>query len=264
MIVRKGARRMSEIPPDVLAELNSGRIATVNLVEWLAVDQPLLLRNVLAQTNQAHQYPTLAEHLAVIDKPTASKWERAIGQALVPLAAPGTPFWAHISGHVSDTVRMWATHSAVHPAHAPTLPDVAEAIRPFAADPHFGVREGAWFVARPRFADDLPAAIDLLRPWTLSPDANIRRFAAECLRPRGVWCKHIDALKRDPTPGLPLLEPLRADPAKYVQDSVANWLNDAAKDHPTWVLTVTQRWLDEAGQYPVTQRIVARARRSMA
>jgi hypothetical protein len=43
---RKGAARIALIPPQVLEALNAGRIPTVNLNEFLALDLALLARNV--------------------------------------------------------------------------------------------------------------------------------------------------------------------------------------------------------------------------
>ena len=47
----------------------------------------------------------------------------------------------------------------------------------------------------------------------------------------------------DPTPILPVLEALRGDPEEYVRRSVANNLNDIAKDHPDTVASIAESWL---------------------
>jgi len=49
-------------------------------------------------------------------------------------------------------------------------------------------------------------------------------------------------LKKDPTPILPLLENLKNDPNEWVRRSVANNLNDIAKDHPDLLCDIAQRW----------------------
>jgi 3-methyladenine DNA glycosylase AlkC len=142
------------------------------------------------------------------------------------------------------------------------LPAKLDALRRFAADPHFGVREIAWTAMRDEVAGAVDEAVALLRPWVLDPNENIRRFASELTRPRGVWCAHIEPLKAEPWRGLPLLEPLKADPSRYVQKSVANWLNDAAKTQPQWVDEVCDRWSRES-KAASTQYIARRARRSI-
>jgi len=169
--------------------------------------------------------------------------------------------------HRSDTVRGWACF-ALATTSADDLDAVLEASRPFADDAHFGVREWAWLAARPLVTRDIEASIGRLRPWTADPSERIRRFASEVTRPRGVWCAHIRALKEEPQHGLPVLEPMRAfepmraDPARYVQDSVGNWLNDAVKSRPDWVRSLCTRWAAEASG-PETARIIKRATRSL-
>ena len=105
-------------------------------------------------------------------------------------------------------------------------------------------------------------SIPLMAQWAESDNPNIRRFSCEALRPRGVWCMHIEALKETPEIYLPVLEKLRADPSRYVQDSVGNWLNDASKSRPDFVAAVCERWEKES-QIKETQYIIKKASRTI-
>ena len=87
---------------------------------------------------------------------------------------------------------------------------------------------------------------EILSKWTNNEDENIRRFASEATRPRGVWCEHIEELKQNPELGLTILEPLKSDKAKYVQDSVGNWLNYASKTQPDFVKNLCEKWKKES------------------
>jgi 3-methyladenine DNA glycosylase AlkC len=80
-----------------------------------------------------------------------------------------------------------------------------------------------------------------LERWTQDPSHHVRRLVSEGSRPRLPWGLQLKALVQDPSPTLPLLRALQDDPSEYVRRSVANHLNDIAKDHPALVA----QWLAE-------------------
>jgi 3-methyladenine DNA glycosylase AlkC len=166
-----------------------------------------------------------------------------------------------LATHASDVARCWAAQWVT--LSGLPLPAQLEAVRRFAADPHFGVREIAWMAVRDAVIESLDEALALLQPWVSDADPNIRRFASELTRPRGVWCAQIDALKTEPWRALPLIEPLRADPSRYVQNSVANWLNDASKSQGEWVDKLCARWVAESDTAE-TRYIAKRAMRTLS
>jgi 3-methyladenine DNA glycosylase AlkC len=251
---RKGARTRADVPPDILADLNRGRIETATLPEGLAIDFAELMRHALPDAGE----PAVARLAALAGEGITRRMAEAGGIAFAHLGHDG---FDRLAGHASDTVRGWAAYLL---AAAPdlSLSDRLERIRRLADDAHFGVREWAWLAVRPSLAADLENAVALLSAWTADPSERLRRFASEAIRPRGVWCAHIKALKQNPELALPILEPLRADPAAYVQDSVGNWLNDAAKDRPDWVQALCDRWMRESSG-AATARICKRAVRSI-
>lgn len=262
-VKRKGVRRIKDIPVDVLEQLNRGEIETANLVEWLAVDQKLLLKNLLIESQRTAYLQPILNQVDALSKPTVNSINQTIGETLFKLTVEHNDqeFLSTISGHTADLVRCWATYT-IGKDEELGIADSLEQIRVFAADKHFGVREISWMAVRKKITDNLKQSIMILAEWTKSHDENIRRFATEAIRPRGVWSAHIDELKDTPEQALSILEPLRSDSAKYVQDSVANWLNDASKTQPDFVQELCNRWLNESDTKE-TQYIVKKALRTI-
>lgn len=100
----------------------------------------------------------------------------------------------------------------------------------------------AEFAIRPFLAADTPRALAIMTRWAGSDDEHVRRLASEGSRPRLPWAARVPALKSDPTLAAPILETLKADSSLYVRKSVANHLNDIAKDRPDWLLDRLQTW----------------------
>lgn len=84
--------------------------------------------------------------------------------------------------------------------------------------------------------------------WAGDESEHVRRLVSEGTRPRLPWGRQLPPFIADPSPVLPLLERLKDDPSEYVRRSVANNLNDIAKDHPEVVLKVAKAWLRGAGK----------------
>ena len=247
------SRGVADIAPARLALLNGGCVASATLTEGLAIDFAQLLAAAVPGIGAARLDRMRALAADGITRRMALAAQLLL-DAQVDLAV--------LQAHPSDTVRGW-TCFAIAAQAGLTLPQQLAAMRPLADDGHFGVREWAWLALRPHLAAHLDEVIALLAPWTADPSERVRRFACEALRPRGVWCAHIARLKAQPQLALPVLQALRADPAVYVQDSVANWLNDAARSEPDWVRSVCAQWLQESPA-TATQRICKRALRSIS
>lgn len=103
--------------------------------------------------------------------------------------------------------------------------------------------------------------LSTLQTWTGDPSQHVRRLVSEGSRPRLPWAMRLPAFIEDPAPILPLLEALKHDKEEYVRRSVANNLNDIAKDHPETVARIAARWRKNASKD--TERLVRHACRTL-
>nr|WP_275116098.1 DNA alkylation repair protein [Aliiroseovarius subalbicans] len=117
------------------------------------------------------------------------------------------------------------------------------------------------FDVRPFLDADLPRAMGHVTRWAQDENEHLRRLASEGTRPRLPWGMQLKGLIADPAPILPVLDALRDDPSEYVRRSVANNLNDIAKDHPDLVARIAADWLVDAS--PARVKLVRHACRTL-
>ncbi|MCG3205442.1 MAG: putative protein YhaZ [Elusimicrobia bacterium] len=98
------------------------------------------------------------------------------------------------------------------------------------------------FAVRPFIQRDQKKMMRILLQWSKDKDPHVRRLASEGCRPRLPWGLRLNGLIEDPSPILPILKNLKADPSLYVRKSVANNLNDLSKDHPNLVISLARDW----------------------
>jgi 3-methyladenine DNA glycosylase AlkC len=87
-------------------------------------------------------------------------------------------------------------------------------------------------------------SLELIKVWTQDQSQHVRRLCSEGIRPRLPWAMQLKSFIKDPSPVIEILTLLKNDPAMYVRRSVANCLNDIAKDHPDIVTSTLEQWQD--------------------
>ena len=105
------------------------------------------------------------------------------------------------------------------------------------------------FSIRTPLRDDTEATLAVLKGWAADENVHVRRLVSEGTRPRLPWSFRLRTFQDDPAPVVALLEVLKDDPVEYVRRSVANNLNDIAKDHPAVVVEVAKRWWIDADDH---------------
>ena len=106
----------------------------------------------------------------------------------------------------------------------------------------FTQKSSSEFAIRSFLLSDPERVMRQMGIWSQHPNEHVRRLASEGCRPRLPWGVSLPIFKHDPTLVISVLDRLKADPSLYVRKSVANNLNDIAKDHPTVVLEAVRRW----------------------
>ena len=161
----------------------------------------------------------------------ADRLEAALGAPVDPLA-PSTPT-AH-----DDGLRGWCLWAAGEFVARRGIDHPARALAALHA---FTQRFTAEWAIRPFVERHPELTFATLARWVHDDSVHVRRLVSEGTRPRLPWGMQLRGLIADPSPSLPLLRALQDDASDYVRRSVANHLNDIAKDHPGLVVA----WLHD-------------------
>ncbi len=90
-------------------------------------------------------------------------------------------------------------------------------------------------------------ALAYLEKCSKDKETNVRRWASEGSRPRLPWGERLPDFIKDPSATTQILENLKFDSELFIRKSVANHLNDIAKDNPLFVIRILKDWKKSAG-----------------
>ncbi|NRA62444.1 MAG: DNA alkylation repair protein [Psychrobium sp.] len=118
----------------------------------------------------------------------------------------------------------------------------------------------AEFAVRPFLIKYPQAMLQQMQAWTKHQHPRVRRLASEGSRPRLPWAMALPSFKQDPQPLLNIINALYQDSDEVVRRSVANNLNDIAKDNTDFVLQFATTHL---GENKNTDRLIKHACRTL-
>ena len=108
---------------------------------------------------------------------------------------------------------------------------------------------------------DFDKTMTVLHSWCDDPNPHVRRLVSEGTRPRLPLSGRIPRFQKDPKPVIKLLDRLKDDQELYVRRSVANNINDIAKDNPDIAIATLRKW--RKSKNDDVQWIVRHASRSL-
>ncbi len=110
----------------------------------------------------------------------------------------------------------------------------------------------AEFAVRPFIIKYGQQMITQMLLWSQHSHHMVRRLASEGCRPRLPWAIALQTYKTNATLLLPILHALIDDPTEIVRRSVANNLNDIAKDNPNTVIDFARQYKGKSIQFDRT------------
>jgi len=110
----------------------------------------------------------------------------------------------------------------------------------------------AEFAVRPFIIKYGERMISQMLLWSQHSNHMVRRLASEGCRPRLPWAIALQTYKQNATLLLPILHTLIDDPTEIVRRSVANNLNDIAKDNPDTVIDFARQYKGKSSQFDRT------------
>ncbi|MDP3821856.1 MAG: DNA alkylation repair protein [Burkholderiales bacterium] len=221
--------------------INKGTVEAIGMAlqkAWPAFDRKRFQK--LAQTGlDALEFKARARHVsAALESTLPEDFDQAAALLEATLAPPGAqndPRWAQVGNGSLAGWAVWPMGEYVS--------------RRGLQSPHRGL--ATLHALTQRFTAEWPIRAFIeqhpeltfatLALWARDPSEHVRRLVSEGSRPRLPWGLQLKGLIKDPAPTLPLLLALQDDASDYVRRSVANHLNDIAKDHPALVA----EWLEE-------------------